>query len=107
MPMHAQPMKQDKETDALPAEGLARLPAVLRVVGYSRSTWMRLVREGHAPAPVRLGPSGHLTAWRVQEIREWINRQQKVVSRIDDRRTNKYPFAQRALKREEVCSGAA
>lgn len=99
--------KRTIDAEPLPHEGLARLPAVLRAVGFSRSTWLKLVRQGHAPAPVRLGPSGHLTAWHASEIRSWIARQERVVSRIEDQRTLRYPFSKRALKREEVCDGAA
>lgn len=99
--------KPQRTAAELPKEGLARLPAVLSAVGLGRSTWLQLVRAGHAPAPVRLGPSGHLTAYRVEEVRDWISRQEKVVSRIEDQRVTKYPFAKRALKREEECHGAA
>lgn len=93
--MPAQRIHSTNDAAALPPEGLARLPAVLRVVGFSRSTWMKLVREGHAPSPVRLGPSGHLTAWKVEEIRDWINRQERVVASMDDGRASRYPFSKR------------
>lgn len=44
----------------LPREGLARLPAVLRAVGVSRTTWLAMVKAGRAPQPVRVGLAGHL-----------------------------------------------
>lgn len=84
-----------KAPPPLPAEGLARLPAVLGAVGLSRTSWLLLVKRGHAPQPVRIGPSGGLTAYRVEEIRDWISRQERVVASMDDRRALQYPFSKR------------
>lgn len=91
----------------LPREGLARLPAVLSAVGLGRSTWLQLVRAGHAPAPVRLGPSGHLTAWHVHEVRDWISRQERVVACMDDRRASRYPFSKRQRRQGGRADDAA
>lgn len=60
------------ESLELPREGLARLPAVLRAVAVSRTTWLAMVKAGRAPAPVRVGLAGHLTAWPVEALREWL-----------------------------------
>lgn len=58
---------------SLPAEGYVRLPAVLSVVPVSRSTWLNWVKAGKAPKPVKL--SERTTAWRVGDIRAFINAQ--------------------------------
>ena len=57
----------------LPAEGYVRLPGVLSVVPVSRSTWLNWVKAGKAPKPVKL--SERTTAWRVGDIRAFINAQ--------------------------------
>jgi hypothetical protein len=40
------------------------------LVPISRSTWWRMVKAGTAPQPIRL--SSGITAWRVSEIRAWL-----------------------------------
>ncbi|MDX9945500.1 MAG: AlpA family phage regulatory protein [Azonexus sp.] len=57
----------------LPAEGYVRLPGVLSVVPVSRSTWFSWVKSGKAPKPVKL--SERTTAWRVADIRAFIDAQ--------------------------------
>jgi prophage regulatory protein len=52
--------------------GFIRLPDVLRVIPVSRSTWWAGVRAGRYPPSVKLGP--RITAWRVEDIRELIER---------------------------------
>jgi prophage regulatory protein len=37
--------------------------------GVSRATWWRWVREGHAPAPVKLSPG--CTRWRLPVLEAW------------------------------------
>lgn len=49
---------------------LIDLPAVLALVGMSRSHWLSLVSSGRAPAPVRVG--SRKTMWRPYELREWV-----------------------------------
>ena len=39
---------------------------------FSKSTWWNGVKEGRFPAPVKLSP--RITAWRVEDIRELIER---------------------------------
>lgn len=60
----------EKQTSELPGEGYARLPAVLAVVPWSRSTHWLKVKRGEFPAPVKL--SERVTAWRVSDVRKWI-----------------------------------
>lgn len=54
----------------LEAGGLLRLPQVLALVGVSKSTWWKLVREGRAPQSVKL--SDRCTAWRSADVSAWI-----------------------------------
>lgn len=56
----------------LPDTGFVRLPTILRVYPVSRSTWWEMVRDGRAPAAVKL--SERCTAWPVEAIRELIER---------------------------------
>lgn len=54
----------------LEAGGLLRLPQVLALVGVSKSTWWKLVREQRAPAAVKL--SERCTAWRASDVAAFI-----------------------------------
>lgn len=56
----------------LPETGFVRLPTILRVYPVSRSTWWDMVRDGRAPAPVKL--TERCTAWRAEDIRALIER---------------------------------
>lgn len=46
--------------------GLLRLPQVLQLIPVSKSTWWLWVRQGKAPAPVKLGE--RTTCWRQSDI---------------------------------------
>lgn len=60
---------------ALPAEGYLRQSQLLpNVVPVSAATWWRWVAAKHAPSPVKLGP--RCTAWRVADIRAWLEARQ-------------------------------
>jgi len=52
--------------------GFMRLPDVLKVFPVSKSTWWAGVKSGIYPKPVKLGVK--MTAWRVEDIRELIER---------------------------------
>lgn len=54
----------------LEAGGLLRPPQVLALVGVSKSTWWKLVRDGRAPQSVKL--SDRCTAWRAADVAAWI-----------------------------------
>ena len=56
----------------LPNVGFVRLHQVLSVYPICKSSWWNGVRDGRFPAPVKLGP--RTTAWRVEDIRELIER---------------------------------
>lgn len=65
---------------AIPETGYLRLhqiignpkasPPVTPIIPVGRSTWWAGVRAGKFPAPVKLGPG--ITAWRAEDIREYI-----------------------------------
>lgn len=54
----------------LPATGFLRLPEVLKLVPYGRSTWWAGVKTGRFPKQVKLGPC--TSAWRVEDIKALI-----------------------------------
>ena len=59
----------------LPTEGFVRLKGVIAPNGpipVSRSTWWQGVKDGKYPPPVKL--SENVTAWRVEDIRDLIDR---------------------------------
>ena len=56
----------------LPAEGFAKLPAILHAVGVSKSAWYRGVKDGVYPKSVHLGKRS--VAWRVSDIRALIEK---------------------------------
>lgn len=51
-------------------ERLLRVGEVLRRVPVSKSTWWNWVKNGAAPAPVRIG--GNVTCWREAEIAAFV-----------------------------------
>ncbi len=55
----------------LPETGFLRQAQVLNFVPISKSTLWRRVLAGTFPAPVKL--SARVTAWRAEDIRNWIN----------------------------------
>jgi predicted DNA-binding transcriptional regulator AlpA len=57
---------------ALVQAALLRLPVVLKIVGVGQRTWLRLVSEGAAPAPVRVSDMENgAVAWRLPDIQRW------------------------------------
>ncbi len=58
-----------------PQTGFVRLTSILAPRGpipVARSTWWAGVKEGRYPKPVKLGR--RITAWRVQDINELIDK---------------------------------
>lgn len=55
---------------SLPDAGFARLPAVAHTAGIGNSTLWLWVRKGKFPAPLKIGP--RVTAWRVDDVRQWM-----------------------------------
>ncbi|MGQ0599975.1 helix-turn-helix transcriptional regulator [Aquabacterium sp.] len=54
----------------LPQVGFLRQAQVLQFVPISKSTLWRRVQTRTFPEPVKLSP--RVTAWRVEDIRQWI-----------------------------------
>jgi len=68
------------EPDAkrLPDVGYVRLAQIVGtksiagLIPMGRSTWLAGVKDGRFPKPVKLG--GRMTAWKVEDIREYIRK---------------------------------
>lgn len=58
---------------AIPDIGFIRQSALLPLLGFSATTLWRRVKQGTFPQPIKL--SVNVTAWRVEEVREWISSQ--------------------------------
>ena len=61
--------------NTLPDTGFVRLSSIIAPSGpipVSKSTWWQGVKDGRFPKPVKLGIK--TTAWRVQDIRDLIER---------------------------------
>lgn len=56
----------------LPEVGYLRLSQILSIIPVSKSAWWEGCRSGLYPKPVKLGP--RTTAWRVEDIRELMER---------------------------------
>lgn len=55
----------------LPADGYVRLAQLIPgILPFSPATLWRKVKNGSFPQPVKL--SDRITAWRVEDIREWM-----------------------------------
>ena len=57
----------------LPETAFLRQPQVLVFGPMSRSTLWRRIQAGSFPGPVKL--SGRVTAWRAEDVRQWIAEQ--------------------------------
>jgi len=57
-------------TNPLSTPRMLRLPEVMRLTGLGRDAIYRLGREGQFPRPRKL--SANATAWREDELRQWI-----------------------------------
>ena len=56
----------------LPEVGYLRLSQILNIIPISKSAWWEGCRSGLYPKPVKFGP--RTTAWRVEDIRELMER---------------------------------
>jgi len=59
----------------MPNVGFLRQPQVLRLIPISKSTLWRHVQARTFPQPVKL--SQRVSAWRVEDVRDWIEKQAK------------------------------
>jgi hypothetical protein len=67
---------------SLPETGFVRLPNIIGnakadppippIIPVSKSTWWAGVKSGRYPQSTKLGPK--ITAWRVEDLREFISR---------------------------------
>ena len=48
-------------------------PPIPALIPISRTTWWNAVKSGRFPAPIKLGV--RTTAWRVEDIRRWMEQQ--------------------------------
>jgi len=62
--VHPQPIQPLSEI------GLLRLPQVLQLLPFCRSTLLNGIKDGRYPAPIKIGPRA--VAWRVSDIRTLI-----------------------------------
>lgn len=56
----------------IPETGFLRLPQVLEVIPVGKTTWWEGVKSGRFPKAVKLSP--RCTAWRAEDIREFVKR---------------------------------
>jgi predicted DNA-binding transcriptional regulator AlpA len=54
----------------IPETGFLRLPQVLSVIPVGKTCWLKGVRSGRFPKPIKL--SARCTAWRAEDIRQLI-----------------------------------
>ena len=60
------------KSELLPEIGFVRIRTVLQIIPVSRSSWYLGIQQNKYPKPVKLGPRS--SAWRVEDIRELINK---------------------------------
>jgi len=58
------------EAETQVTDVLDPLSATLRATGASKPVWYRLIREGKAPAPIKIGRSSR---WSRMEVQRWIS----------------------------------
>ncbi|MBZ6068128.1 helix-turn-helix transcriptional regulator [Aeromonas schubertii] len=64
----------------LPQEGFVRVGTLARVLGVAVVTVWRWSANGKLPQPVKL--SERVTAWKAEDIRNWINAKDSSASTI-------------------------
>ena len=69
---HSEQENGQLQPDLHKSERLLRLPAVLDRVGYKRSRFLDLVRQGVFPKPIKLG--ARAVAWPESTIDELVDR---------------------------------
>ena len=66
--------KPHNRQEDLPRIGYAREPQILRDVPVGRSTLWSMAKDGRFPKPIKLSP--RVTAWRCEQVWEWLEAQQ-------------------------------
>lgn len=65
-------MSSNQKQGELPSTGYVRQAFLLKtILPFSAATLWRAVQQNRFPSPVRL--SNRVTAWRVEDIRTWMN----------------------------------
>jgi len=54
-----------------PTKKFIKLPTVMDLTGYRRTSIYQKIAEGTFPAPVKLGPRA--VAWVSEEIKDWMD----------------------------------
>lgn len=64
-------MQSQYNFDKLPQSGFIRLSELIpSPIPFSPATLWRKVKDGSFPAPIKL--SARVTAWRVEDVRAWM-----------------------------------
>jgi len=56
---------------AMPADGMVKIPAVIKFTAISRSAIYLKIKAGTFPVPVKIGPRS--VAWRAAEVRAYVD----------------------------------
>jgi len=56
----------------LPETGFLRQSQILKIIPVGKTTWWNGVKSGRFPKPVNLG--GRITAWKVEDIKDLIEK---------------------------------
>ena len=54
---------------------LVRLDQLVDLLNVGERTWLRWVKNGQAPRPIRLGPRA--VAWRLSQLESWLEQKQR------------------------------
>jgi prophage regulatory protein len=68
-------MIEQTDAEKFGIDPFVRLPFVMEAVGLSRSSIYKLISEGRFPKQIHL--SERSTAWRLSELRAWMDKKQK------------------------------
>jgi len=55
----------------MPADGMVKIPAVIKFTAISRSAIYLKIKAGTFPVPVKIGPRS--VAWRAAEVRAYVD----------------------------------
>jgi prophage regulatory protein len=60
---------------------ILRTSEVIRLTGLSRTTLLRLERQGKFPTRIRLGLNS--VGWREEEVRNWVETRPRAMTQLD------------------------
>jgi predicted DNA-binding transcriptional regulator AlpA len=67
--------RRNQEPASLPATGFIRAAQLIKFIPFSRTSIWRKVKSGQFPKPVKL--SDNITAWKAEDVHEWIEERGK------------------------------